>query len=91
MIVVYVGVFVGVELCKWFVEKVGVILGIGLGMLIEDDFKGEGFFWFGYMGYFNVYMVFGMLGLVEVVMIVLGIFYGVGGFLVVVWVVVEGV
>jgi aspartate aminotransferase-like enzyme len=78
------------DLRLWLEDKVGVTLGIGLGMSTDEDPDGEGFFRFGHMGHVNAHMVLGMLATVEAGMIALDIPHGAGALTAAAQVVAEG-
>ena len=68
----------GTELRRWVEGKLGLTLGIGLGMSEPDDPGGDGFFRFGHMGHVNGQMIMGLLGGVEAGLTALDIPHGRG-------------
>ena len=52
----------GTRLREWVQSKIGLTLGIGLGMDDPSDPKADGFFRLGHMGHVNGHMIMGMLG-----------------------------
>ena len=55
----------GTALRAWLSERVGLTLGIGLGMDSPDDPQADGAFRIGHMGHVNGQMVLGALGAIE--------------------------
>ncbi|TQV66282.1 pyridoxal-phosphate-dependent aminotransferase family protein [Aliiroseovarius halocynthiae] len=74
----HVGAPYGTALRDWTEQKMGVTLGIGLGMSTPDDPKGDGFFRLGHMGHVNAPMVMGALSAIQSGLIALGIPHGDG-------------
>ena len=68
----------GTELRRWVEGKLGLTLGIGLGMSTPEDPGGDGFFRFGHMGHVNGQMIMGLLGGVEAGLTALDIPHGRG-------------
>ncbi|MCK0138049.1 aminotransferase class V-fold PLP-dependent enzyme [Aliiroseovarius sp. F47248L] len=68
----------GTALRRWTEEKLGVTLGIGLGMQSEDDPNADGFFRLGHMGHLNAPMVMGALSSIQSGLIALHIPHGTG-------------
>ncbi len=66
------------ELRKWVEGRLGLTLGIGLGMADPRDPAWHGFFRFGHMGHVNGQMIMGMLGGVETGLSALNIPHGRG-------------
>lgn len=53
------------RLRRWTKDRVGVTLGIGLGMAHPGDPGGDGFFRMAHMGHVNAHMTLGVLGVIE--------------------------
>ncbi|WP_370402197.1 pyridoxal-phosphate-dependent aminotransferase family protein [Sulfitobacter sp. JB4-11] len=66
------------QLRDWTEQKLGLTLGIGLGMAPPDDPAWHGFFRLGHMGHINGQMVMGMLGGIETGLRALDIEHGPG-------------
>jgi len=62
----------------WTEEKLGLTLGIGLGMTAPSDPAWHGFFRLGHMGHVNGHMIMGMLGGIEAGLTALDIPHGSG-------------
>lgn len=75
---VHIGAPYGTALRRWTEEKLGVTLGIGLGMQSEDDPNADGFFRLGHMGHVNAPMVMGALSSIQAGMTALKIPHGAG-------------
>lgn len=69
----------GTALRDWVCEKMGVTLGIGLGMAPMGDPAWHGFFRIGHMGHVNAHMMMGTLGVIEAGLKALSIPHGPGG------------
>lgn len=68
----------GTELRDWVEGKLGLTLGIGLGMALPSDPAWHGFFRLGHMGHVNGQMVLGMLGGIEAGLTAIGVPHGRG-------------
>ena len=68
----------GTALRHWCEQKAGVTLGIGLGMVADDDPEWHGFFRMAHMGHVNAHMTLGMLGVVQAGLLALDIPHGKG-------------
>ncbi len=68
----------GTELRDWLTERAGVTLGVGLGMVPDDDPHWHRFFRIGHMGHVNAHMVMGVLGAVDAGLKALGVRHGTG-------------
>ncbi|MEX3314799.1 alanine--glyoxylate aminotransferase family protein [Sulfitobacter sp. PS-8MA] len=66
------------ELRDWVQDRLGLTLGIGLGMADRGDPAWHGFFRIGHMGHVNGHMVMGLLGGIEAAMTALKIDHGPG-------------
>lgn len=62
----------------WVEQKLGLTLGIGLGMAPPGDPAWHGFFRLGHMGHVNGHMIMGMLGGIEAGLTALDIPHGAG-------------
>jgi alanine-glyoxylate transaminase/serine-glyoxylate transaminase/serine-pyruvate transaminase len=62
----------------WTQEKLGLTLGIGLGMAVPGDPAWHGFFRLGHMGHVNGHMIMGLLGGIQSGMNALNIPHGAG-------------
>lgn len=67
------------DLREWTSQKLGLTLGIGLGMVEPDDPNWHGFFRLGHMGHINGHMIMGLLGGIEAGMKALDIPHGPDG------------
>lgn len=63
---------------EWTESKIGLTLGIGLGMALPGDPAWHGFFRLGHMGHVNGHMVLGLLGGIQAGLTSLGIEHGKG-------------
>jgi alanine-glyoxylate transaminase/serine-glyoxylate transaminase/serine-pyruvate transaminase len=63
---------------EWTESKIGLTLGIGLGMAPPGDPAWHGFFRLGHMGHVNGHMVLGLLGGIQAGLTSLGIEHGKG-------------
>ena len=68
----------GTELRDWLTERAGVTLGVGLGMVPDDDPHWHRFFRIGHMGHVNAHMVMGVLGAIDAGLKALGVRHGAG-------------
>ena len=68
----------GTRLRQWLEANAGVTLGIGLGMVTEEDPKGDGYFRIGHRGHVNAHMVLGVLAAMEAGLSALDIPHGSG-------------
>ncbi|SFC03596.1 pyridoxal-phosphate-dependent aminotransferase family protein [Tropicimonas isoalkanivorans] len=68
----------GTRLRDWLSARMGVTLGIGLGMATNEDPNSDGAFRIGHMGYVNGQMVMGVLGSVDAGLKALDIPHGSG-------------
>lgn len=59
--------------------RLGVTLGIGLGMDTPEDPQSDGWLRIGHMGHVNAHMTLGVLSVIEAAMTALGIPFGTGG------------
>ena len=59
-------------------RAVGITLGVGLGMVPDDDPHWHRFFRIGHMGHVNAHMVMGVLGAVDAGLKALGVRHGTG-------------
>jgi len=66
----------GTALREWLIDKAGVTLGIGLGMVPPGDPAADGYFRVAHMGYVNMNMVMGVIGAMDAGMKALGIAHG---------------
>ena len=66
------------ELREWVQGKLGLTLGIGLGMAAPTDPARDGFFRLGHMGHVNGQMILGLLGGLEAGMTALKVEHGTG-------------
>jgi len=75
---IYIGAEHGPRLRAWLTERMGVTLGIGLGMETEEDPSSFRFFRIAHMGHVNAHMVLGLLGTIQAGMVALDIPFGTG-------------
>lgn len=75
---VVIGAPNGVRLRNWTERKMGVTLGIGLGVGGADDPQSTGHFRIGHMGHVNAHMVAGVLSAIQAGLVALGIPHGPG-------------
>ena len=68
----------GTALRSWLEEKLGLTLGIGLGMAPSDSPEWHGHFRLGHMGHVNGHMILGLLGGIEAGLQALSIPHGDG-------------
>ena len=68
----------GTELRDWLTARAGVTLGVGLGMVPDDDPHWHRYFRIGHMGHVNSHMVMGVLGTIDAGLKALGIAHGAG-------------
>jgi alanine-glyoxylate transaminase/serine-glyoxylate transaminase/serine-pyruvate transaminase len=68
----------GTELRDWLERRMGLTLGIGLGMAPPDDPAWHGFFRVGHMGHVSGQQIMGTLGAIEAGLVALGIPHGQG-------------
>ena len=59
-------------------DNVGVTLGVGLGMVADDDPTWDRYFRIGHMGHVNAHMVLGLLGSMDAGLKALGVAHGGG-------------
>ena len=64
------------RLRNWTERKLGLTLGIGLGMAPPDDPAWHGFFRLGHMGHVNGHMILGLIGGIEAGMTALAVPHG---------------
>jgi alanine-glyoxylate transaminase/serine-glyoxylate transaminase/serine-pyruvate transaminase len=69
----------GTELRGWCEERMGITLGIGVGMAPLGSAEWDGFFRVGHMGHLGGHGILGTLGAIEAGLVALGVPHGAGG------------